>query len=316
MALFFTEQDVGSLLTMEAAIEAVEEAFRQLADGQSINRPRARVGLPGVMLHVMPAGSAEHGMLGFKAYIATKAGARFLFHLYRADGELLAVMEADRLGQIRTGAASGVATRFMARPDGSVVGIYGTGWQARSQLQAVAAVRAIEKAVAFGRDVERRRVFCEEMSQLLDLEVHPAKAPQEVPAEADILITATTAREPVLAGKWLRDGQHINAIGSNMASRREVDEEVIRRAALIVVDSKEQALLECGDLIAPISNGATTWERIPELGEIVQGRVRGRSGPKEVTLFESQGIAIEDVAVARKVYQLGRARGVGAPLPF
>jgi ornithine cyclodeaminase/alanine dehydrogenase-like protein (mu-crystallin family) len=284
MALFFTEEEVGSLLTMEAAIEAVEEAFRQLADGQSINRPRARVGLPGVMLHVMPAGSAEHGMLGFKAYIATKAGARFLFHLYRADGELLAVMEAGRLGQIRTGA--------------------------------VAAVRAIERAVAFGRDVERRRVFCEEMSQLLDLEVHPAKAPREVPREADILITATTAREPVLHGKWVRDGQHINAIGSNMASRQEIDEEVIRRAALIVVDSKEQALLECGDLIAPISSGATTWERIPELGEVVRGRIRGRSGPKEVTLFESQGIAIEDVAVARKVYELGRARGVGVPLPF
>jgi ornithine cyclodeaminase/alanine dehydrogenase-like protein (mu-crystallin family) len=196
------------------------------------------------------------------------------------------------------------------------VGIYGTGWQARSQLEAVAAVRAIERAVAFGRDVERRRVFCEEMSQLLDLEVHPAKAPREVPREADILITATTAREPVLHGKWVRDGQHINAIGSNMASRQEVDEEVIRRAALIVVDSKEQALLECGDLIAPISSGATTWERIPELGEVVRGRIRGRSGPKEVTLFESQGIAIEDVAVARKVYELGRARGVGVPLPF
>ncbi len=320
MALFFTEEDVESLLTMTDAVSAVEDAFRQLGEGSAVNCPRARVGLPGTMLHVMPAGSAEWGLLGLKAYIAKSTGAWFLFHLYDTSGQLQAVIEADRLGQMRTGAASGVATRFMARDDAATVGMYGTGGQARTQLEAVAAVRPLSRARVFGRDGERRRRFCEEMSESLGIDVQPAGAPEEVPVGADILIVATTSREPVLHGDWLRPGQHINAIGANVAYKREVDVEVVRRSSCIVVDSEEQALLECGDLIAPriapISEGELAWDDVSELGQLVCGKASGRRTEEDITLFESQGIAIEDVAVARRVLELGRERGLGQALPF
>ena len=317
MAYFFTEDEVGRLLTMEDAVSAVEAAFRELSQEQAVNRPRVRVRLPGVMLHVMPAGSQKLDRLGLKAYTATREGARFLFLLYaRETGELLSVMEADRLGQIRTGAATGVATRYMSQPDAATVGIYGTGWQARSQLQAVAVVRRLREVVAFGRDEERRKKFCDEMSDALGVEVRPASSPKEVAEGADIVITATTAREPVLLGEWLRPGQHINAIGSNFAKKREVDDEVVQRAAVIAVDSKEQALLECGDLLAPISAGAMSWDNVHELADIVAEKTLGRSDSDDITLFESQGLAIQDVAVAHRVFEIGRAQGLGVPLPF
>ncbi len=316
MALFFTEEDVTRLLTMDDAVSAVEDAFRQLGEGSAVNCPRARVGLPGTMLHVMPAGSAEWGLLGLKAYIAKRTGARFLFYLYGTSGALQAVIEADRLGQMRTGAASGVATRFMAREDAATVGLYGTGWQARSQLEAVARVRPLSRARVFGRDRERRRRFCEEMSESLGLDVQPTEVPEDIPVGADILITATTSREPVLRGDWLRPGQHINAIGANFAYKREVDGGVVRRSSCIVVDSKEQALLECGDLITPESEGELAWDNVSELGQLVCGKALGRRTDEDITLFESQGIAIEDVAVARRIVELGRERGVGEVLPF
>jgi len=316
MAIFFTEDDVTSLLSMDDALEVVEDAFRQLGEGNAINHPRSRVQLPGATLHVMSAGSKVWGMLGLKAYTTTRSGARFLFHLYGMDGKLLAVMEADKLGQVRTGAASGVATRYLAREDAATVGLYGTGWQARSQLEALARTRRLSGAVVFGRDGVRRIRFCQEMSESLRLDVRPASTPEQVSEESDILITATNSKEPVLQGKWLRPGQHVNAIGANVATRQEIDRYVVQKAARVVTDSKDQALVECGDLIAPIAAGDLDWDDVVELGEIVSGKLVGRERPTDITLFESQGLAIEDVAVGRRVYELGRARGMGAPLPL
>ena len=316
MAVVFTEDEVTGLLSMHDAVDVVEDAFRQLAEGNAVNRPRSRVHVPGTTLHVMPAGSKEWGMLGLKAYITTRSGARFLFHLYGIDGELLALMEADKLGQMRTGAASGVATRFMAREDAVTVGLYGTGWQAHSQLEAVARARTLRRAVVFGRDAARRTRFCEEMSELLSLDVRPVSSPEKVSEEADILITATNSKEPVLRGEWLRPGQHINAIGANVANKQEIDSDVVRKATRIATDSKEQALLECGDLIAPNATGDLDWDDVVELADIVSGKLTGRKRATDITLFESQGLAIEDVAVGRKVYELGRARGMGTQLPF
>lgn len=316
MAYFFTEEDVKRLLSMQDAMEVVEEAFRQLGEAEAVNRPRSRVHLPGTILHVMPAGSKVWEVLGLKAYITTRGNARFLFHLYRTDGELLAIMEADKLGQMRTGAASGVATRFMAREDATTVGLYGTGWQARSQLEAVARARTLRRALVFGRDDRRRERFCREMSELLGLEVRPVTSPEEVAGAADILVTATNSKQPVLRGEWLRPGQHINAIGANVASNQEIDGGVVRKATRIATDSKEQALLECGDLLIPQAAGELDWDAVVELGDIVSGKLVGREQADDITLFESQGLAIEDVAVGRKVYELGRAAGMGAPLPF
>jgi len=317
VALLLTEQDVARLLPMDLALEAVEEAFRWQGQGKVVNRPRVRLKVPGGLLHVMPAAAPEARVMGLKAYATTRGGARFVVLLFSAEsGELLAVMEADRLGQMRTGAASGVATRYLARPDAETVGIYGTGWQARSQLEAVSAVRKIREVRAYGRDPERRQAFAREMAGRLGVPVIPVERPEEAARGASILVTITNSRTPVLQGAWLEPGAHVNAAGSNALERAELDVEAVRRAALIVVDSLEQARLECGDLVAPIEQGATRWEAIRELGEVVAGNHPGRPGPEAITLFESQGVAMEDVAVAVRVWERARAEGVGQALPI
>jgi len=317
VALLLTEQDVARLLPMDLALEAVEEAFRWQGQGKVVNRPRVRLKVPGGLLHVMPAAAPEARVMGLKAYATSRGGARFVVLLFSAEsGELLAVMEADRLGQMRTGAASGVATRYLARPDAETVGIYGTGWQARSQLEAVSAVRKIREVRAYGRDPERRQAFAREMAGRLGVPVIPVERPEEAARGASILVTITNSRTPVLQGAWLEPGAHVNAAGSNALERAELDVEAVRRAALIVVDSLEQARLECGDLVAPIEQGATRWEAIRELGEVVAGNHPGRPGPEAITLFESQGVAMEDVAVAVRVWERARAEGVGQALPI
>lgn len=316
MALFLTEEEVGQLLSMEEALEAVEEAFKALGRGEAVNRPRSRVAMPAGMLHVMPAGLLPRQAMGFKAYTVSKNGARFLFLLYDGEGRLLSIMEADRLGQIRTGAATGVATRHMARPEASTVGILGTGWQARAQLQAIALVRPIRRVRAYGRNPERRRTFCREMGRTLGIEIIPVERPEAVIEDADIVVTITTAKDPVLKGDWLLPGVHINAAGSNFAHKRELDEEAVRKAAFIAVDSKEQARIESGDLLVPIEKGLLGWEDVHELGEVVAGLVPGRRSPDEITLFKSHGIALEDVAVAIRVYERAKAEGVGREVPI
>jgi ornithine cyclodeaminase/alanine dehydrogenase-like protein (mu-crystallin family) len=317
MTLYFDEEDVGRLLPMKVAVSRVEEAFRLLGDGSAENRPRARSRAGKVMLHVMSGGSGELGYLGLKAYTTGPAGARFYVLLFSAqDGRLVSVIAADRLGQIRTGAASGVATRYLAPKDASRVGIYGTGWQARSQLEAIACVRPLVSAIAFGRDEERRRSFCREMSQTLGIPVEPAKAPEQVAERAEILVTATNARQPVLQGAWLRPGQHVNAVGSNSLARREVDEAVVTRASFIAADSVEQAKIECGDLDAVVQSGKLSWDRVQELSGIVAGKLSFQRKADDVTLFESQGLAIEDIAAAKAVYEAGRAEGAGRDVDF
>lgn len=317
MALYFTEDEVALLLPMAEALSAVEAAFRALAEGGAVNRPRARVKLPGAMLHVMPAGISALGALGVKTYTVTKSGARFFYlHFDAHSGELLALMAADRLGQIRTGAASGVATRYLAREDAATAGILGTGWQARSQLEAIAAVRSIRSALAYSRDPDRCARFSREMSEKLSIEVRPAGSAEEVVRSSEIVTTATSAREPVLRGEWLKPGQHVNAVGSNFPEKQEVDLEAVVRADVIAVDFKEQALIECGDLIAAAARGRLLWEEVHELADVVRGKARGRTRPDAITLFESQGMALEDVAVAQRVYEKGLALGLGKALPF
>lgn len=312
MALLLSEGDVQRILTMPMALEAVEAALQALAEGGGSNRPRQRIFVPGGVLHVMPAGVPAWGVMGLKAYSTVKGVTRFLFLLYDAmTGDLLALIEADRLGQMRTGAATGVATKYLARPGAGRVGIFGTGWQARSQVEAVCTVCKIDRVVAFGRDPERRRTFCREMTAAVGVEVVPAERAEEVVRGADILITATTAREPLFPGGQAPAGLHVNAIGSNYAEKREVDEALIRRAGLVVVDSKEQGQIESGDLLAAAAKGALSWDQVRELPEVVAGRV-GRRTPDEITLFKSNGIALEDVAVGLRVYERAQAEGIGS----
>ncbi len=318
MALYLTEQEVAQLLTMPEAIAALEAAFLRQANGDAINQPRRRLFLPAGTYHTMVAGDLGLQTFGIKTYASFPPTTRFLILLYNAeDGDLLAMIEADRLGQIRTGAASGVATRHLAKQTGPLrVGIYGTGWQAQSQLEAVCAVRKVQAIVAYGRDTARRADFCARMSQRLGVPVQPAEEPEAAAQGQDVVITATTAREPVLSGEWLSPGAHVNAVGSNLLMKREIDEETVRRSAVLVVDSVEQAKIEAGDLLPAFERRLFRWEQVAELAAIVAGRHAGRMDDAQITLFKSVGIALEDVAVGTLVYQKALAAKIGTQIPL
>lgn len=312
-----TEDEVGQLLPMSVALEAVEQVFRWSAAGEIVNKPRQRVRVESGLLQVMPAAVPEVGLMGLKAYTVTRDGACFVVMLFDAQtGALEALIEADRMGQIRTGAASGVATKYLANPDAAVVGCYGTGWQAATQLEAVCAVRPIRRIQVYGRDAERRTRFAAETAKRLGVEVWPVERPEQAAAGAHVLVTITSSKTPVLRGEWIEDGAHINAAGSNALDRAELDVAAVRQAALVVVDSKEQAQIECGDLVDPIKQGVLRWDDVYELGAVIAGKAPGRPGPGAVTLFESQGLAMEDVVVGARVIERARQQLVGRGIEF
>jgi alanine dehydrogenase len=316
MPLLLREEEVQALLSVGDAIEALERTFRAQAEGRAVNLPRQRVRWPGGTLHVMAAGDLGSGYVGLKAYTAVGGQTRFVVLLFHAEsGELLAIIEADRLGRLRTGAATGLATRYLARPDARVVGMIGAGRQAATQLMAVCAVRPIAEARVYSPTPERRAAFAHRMRETLGIPVQAVERPEAAVEGADILITITSAREPVLRGAWLRPGVHLNAAGSNALLRRELDEEAIARADLIVIDSRAQGQIEAGDFLEPLERGRLQWERVYELRDVVAGRV-GRAHPEQITLFKSLGIALEDVAVAAVAYERARAQGVGERIRF
>jgi alanine dehydrogenase len=315
MALYLTEQHVEQLLTMPAAIEAVEEAFRELGTGRAENLPRRRLHSAKGTMHLMAASLPVAGYFGYKTYAVFPSRVRFQISLYSSEnGELLAWIESNRLGQMRTGAASGVATRWMARVDTKVVGVIGSGWQARSQVEAVCQVRPVNQIVAYSRSLEKLQQFCREMQEQLEISCTVADSPDAVAEMSDILITVTTSSTPVFKGERVGPGTHINAVGSNFLIKRELDETCIRRCRSIVVDSKDQAKLECGEFLAPMEKGRLTWGQIRELSEVVTARSLPRTDPKDITLFKSLGIALEDIAVAAKVYLLAIDQKVGTPV--
>ncbi|HMF13057.1 MAG TPA: ornithine cyclodeaminase family protein [Gemmataceae bacterium] len=310
--LLLTEDDVRQVLTLEMALLAVEEGLRKLALDEALNVPRSRAQTDHAMLHLLAGAAKTLGYVGYKAYVTSRKGAQFHVGLYDGKtGALLSIMQADYLGQVRTGAASGVATQYMARPEASEVGLFGTGKQARTQLQAVCQVRKIERVQVYSPNEEHRRKFAAETSELCRTEVIPVPRPELAAEDKDIVITATTSREPVFNGHWIAEGTHVNAVGSNFLGKAEIDAVTVRRCESIVVDSKDQARLEAGDFVQALEDGSIHWADIHELGQVIVGRYTGRAHPQDVTLFKSLGIGIEDVAVAAKVYQKATATGLG-----
>ncbi len=318
MTLHISEAEVRAVLTMPLAVEAVEEISRKQATGEVVVHPRRRFELPGGgFFHYMAAADYSMGFVAMKQYTYMRGMLRFLVPLYEmAKGDLLALIEADYMGQLRTGAASGVATKYLARKDSRVAAIIGTGGQAKTQLEAVAAVRKLESARAYGRDAAKREKFCADMSERLGIPVQPCASAAEAVRGADIVSTATTTAQPVVSGADLAPGAHINAIGANHAHKRELDDEAVASADIIVVDSVEQSRQEAGDLIIAFHGDEICWTGVKKLSEIVAGKASGRTSDTEVTLFKSNGIASWDLAVAMKVYAMAREKGLGRELPL
>jgi ornithine cyclodeaminase len=317
MAVFLTEADVKQVLTAEMALAGVESAHRDLSLGQALDTPRQRSRLPQTVLHILQGALPAQGVLGYKAYTSNRSGNRFLVHLFdAASGRLKAVIEADYLGMMRTGAASGVAARWLARPDATVAGIFGSGWQAEGHVRAICAALPIELVKVWGRDAGKLCDFCARMSEQTGRRVLPAADAEDAVREADLLGTVTTAAKPLFEADWLKPGVHINAAGSNALIRQELSEQAVRRCDLITVDSVATALAEAGDLLPLLEKGRLHSRQLVELGEIIVGRHPGRSNVEQITLFESQGMAIQDLAVAARVLEAALALGLGQDVPM
>jgi alanine dehydrogenase len=318
MTLHISEAEVQQVLTMSMALEAVEAISRKQATGEVIVHPRRRFELPsGGFFHYMAAADFTAGFVAMKQYTFVRGKMRFLVPLYEVStGDLVAMIEADYMGQLRTGAASGVATKYLARRDASVAAIIGTGGQAKTQLEAIAAVRKLSSTRVYGRNADRRKHFAEEMSQRIGISVEPAASSSEAARGAHIICTATTASQPVLGGTDLASGMHINAIGANHAHKRELDDEAVANAGVIVVDSIDQSRQEAGDLINAFKDDEACWTGVKTLADVVAGKASGRTSDTEVTLFKSNGIASWDLAVAMQVYGRAREKGLGGPLPL
>ena len=311
--LLINEREVRDLLPMNECVDVLDAAFAEWAAGTVSNMPRYRLPLVRGAQQVMAGMSHDAGATGLKTYVTgTQGPSSMVVLLFSADdGAPLAMLAANALGQIRTGAASGVATRHMARADAASVAVIGSGYQARTQLAAVAAVRPVERALVYSRTPERREAFAQRMSTELGIDVRPADSAHHAVAGADVVCAITNSREPVFDGDSLAPGAHVNAAGSNHWMRREIDETTIRRSAIVVVDDIEDAKLECGELIWAAERRAFRWENAVELRHVVAGRVAGRPSPEAITLFESQGLAMEDVTVGMHVYRKALAAAAG-----
>jgi ornithine cyclodeaminase/alanine dehydrogenase-like protein (mu-crystallin family) len=307
--LYLSEEDVRSLLTPADAVAAVEASFERMARGAVELAPRRRLPLDEGRLADMAASDLERGYAGAKVYAGFRDGAAFVVALFSVtEPELVALLEADHLGRLRTGAASAVAAKHLAREGASSLGVIGCGRQAETQVACIrAALPGIERVVAYCRTESSLHEFCERVGA-------EAGDSHRDPAEQDVVVTITTSRDPVLRGEWLRSGALVCACGANTLGARELDNVVLERAAFVCCDSKEQAALESSDLVEPIEVGTLDWLEVHELHEVIGGDLPGRQSPEDIVVFKSNGIAAWDVAAAARAVELARERGVGTEL--
>ena len=304
--LWLSEDDVASLVTPGEAVPVIEDCFRRMAAGEVELMPRRRFAVEGGYFAVMAAADRGLGVAGLKSYTLVEGQLQFVVCLFDlSNGALFGLVAADRLGQVRTGAASGVAAKHLARPGATSLGLIGAGWQAESQLAAIrAAVPTIERIVVSSRTPERAEAFAR---------AHGAEI-AETPADAgacDVVVTVTTSKDPVLRGDWLSEGALVCAIGANDPRARELDSQVIARASFVCCDSLEDAKHESGDLIEPVAAGQLDWLEVQELHDVVSGEVPGRQSDADIVVFKSNGIAPWDVAIGTEVVRRARERGVG-----
>jgi alanine dehydrogenase len=312
MALFLKESDVEQLLTMPTTLALIERVHREYSTGQAIDVPRERTRLPKAALHILQGAVPSAGVFGYKAYTSSREGIRFLVYAFSAErGSLDAIVEANYLGMMRTGAAGGVAAKWLARAEAKVAGIFGSGWQAQGQLEALAAVRRLERVKVFSRNAEKVARFCDRMGKKLSLDVTPAASAEDAVRGSDIVVTITTSATPVFDGEWLGAGTHVNAAGSNSLLRQEIDETTVRRSDPVVVDSRPSAMKEAGDLLPSLEKGRLHMGALTELGEVIAGTRPGRRNAEQISLFESQGMAMQDLIIAAELARLAREKGLG-----
>jgi len=301
--LQISEQQVLELLPMGECIQRMRDCFASLGRGDALNVPRRRLFLPtGTVMHQLAG--AWGGYLGTKIYATNVKKGAMYFHvlLYNAESaEPLALIEANHLGQIRTGAASGAASALLAPAEVEKVALIGSGFQAWTQLEAVLAVRKVRRVSVYSRKAANREAFAAKVGQAFGVEAAAAASAEECVRGAQIVITATYAKDPVLDDAWVEAGAHVNASGSNQAGRREIPTELVRRASLIALDSLEQAKAEAGDLLLAVPQ--SEWDSLPlmEMGNIAAAAEFTR--PEGITIFESLGLGVQDVAAAALVYE-------------
>ena len=302
MPLYLTEADVGALFEPADALPIVEESFHRLAAGEVVNEPRLRLPFDGGALALMAAVDRGLGVAGIKTYVRD-----FVVVLFEiGTGECIGVIEADRLGQLRTGAASGVAAKHLSRSGARRLGVIGCGYQAETQVQCIrAAVPTIDEVSVHCRTESSLEDFCARVG------AEPAESHRDAAAEADIVVTATTSKDPVLRGDWLRPGALVCAVGANRPSSRELDDAVLERSTFVCCDALDGARRESGDLIEPVEHGVLDWLEVHELHEVVAGEVRGRQSDDDIVVFKSNGIAAWDVAIGTAALERARERGLG-----
>lgn len=324
MALFISEQDIRQLpLSIEAAIPVMEETFRLAATAAAENGPRVRMPFRNGFLQFGPGALHSKRVVGFKLWAnfgrgsgVHKGNQGYDFLYSMENGELLAIMPSYIIGKYRTSAVSAVAVKYLSPPDAASIGLYSAGRIAEGQLEAVCRVRPIRRVRVYSRRPKEREDFCQRMSAHLGIDVVPANAPEEVPREADIIITASTSETPILFGEWLSRPCLVVAAGANHWYKREIDGRLIERANLIVVDDKDQARLESGNLLWAAAHGLMAWQRVEELGSVVSGRIEVPNLRQATILFGSHGLSTTDVAMAAKAYELARAHKLGTDVPL
>lgn len=316
MTLFLDENCVAELVGMDDALGAVEEVFGEVGRGNVTNVPRIRAPLSDGTLRITAAVLNYRGYYGVKVSSTTifESSAGRVFSLYKAKtGELAAIVQVFAMGALRTGAASGVATKHMALTDATRLGVIGTGRQARTQVEAICKVRPIQEILVYSRSAENRDRFCAALAT--NAKTAPVDSAEAAVRDCHIVVTATTATEPVLRGDWLAPGTHVNAIGANYEYRRETDSAAIGRMSVIATDDLEQVKYEATDLTAPVAEGIIDWDKVVRLGDIVAGNLPGRQSDRDITLFKSLGVALEDVALAACAYEKALETGIGQKLP-
>lgn len=317
MTLFLTEDQVDELLSVKDSMDIIEKSILDQGRKVAMNKPRSIVKTKYVGLSVLQASVPGINRVGFKTYTTCPEGVRFWVMLFDGKaGSLDAIIEAENLSMIRTGAASGVATKHLARKDSSIGAILGTGYQAKSQLEAICAARPLKKVLAWSRTPENVRKFCEKMTPIVGIPVEPAATAKEAVANADVIVTITSSKVPVLMGDWLKPGVHINLAGAMKPTSREIDDRTMARSTLMTVDDWNQAHDEAGEFIEGVASGVIKWDQVKELGDVMAGNIPGRTSDKDITLFKSHGVGIWDVAAGQRVLEIATERKVGVKLPI